>query len=220
MPRLQTLPFALRPRERLLHGDTPVSLEHLLAILISTGSSHEDALDLAEKLAPVVVQGGATFRNLQDIKGLGETKIARILAALALPESITARRLGQHLADPAGIHLACSDLWSEEKEVLVVFYLNVRFDQLLRETVAVGTVNASLVHPREVFRTAIQQNASYVVLAHNHPSGDPMPSGADIEATRMMIQAGELMCITLVDHVITSQAGYYSFRQEQPELFP
>jgi DNA repair protein RadC len=105
------------------------------------------------------------------------------------------------------------------QECLVVFYLTVRNKTLARDTVSLGTATASLVHPREVFRPAIQHNASHIVLAHNHPSGDPSPSQADKTVTRAMARAGHYLGIELLDHVICSKEGHVSLKSTSPNLF-
>ena len=123
------------------------------------------------------------------------------------------------LSDPWKIFQACQDIVRSPQEHLVVFYLNVRNREINRDTISIGTASASLIHPREVFRPAIVQNASHIVLAHNHPSGDPTPSQADKEVTVQLVRAGQLLSIQLLDHLICCPDKFVSLQSAFPHLF-
>jgi DNA repair protein RadC len=220
MTPLASLPLAGKPRQRLARfGASALSLEELLAVLLGTGSAGQDVLSLAHDAAVLLISGQASLADLAGLHGMGEAKAATLLAALSVPDALAARRRPLLLDDPAAVYSACYDLLSSQREELVVFYLDIRSRAIARETVSVGTATASLLHPREIFRPAIVRNASHVVLAHNHPSGDPEPSMADRDATARIFLAGKEVGIELVDHVVCASGGYVSLRQRAPELF-
>lgn len=194
-------------------------MEDLLAILLRTGSRGSDVLALSERIRDSLLSGQSDASQLALIPGVGPSKAAIIAAALQLPQSLRQRSGTFVLSDPATVYASCQDLLREPQEHLVVFFLTVRNQQIARETVSIGTASASLLHPREVFRPAIIHNASHVVVAHNHPSGDPLPSSADRDATLQLARAGRQVGIELVDHVVCGRDGYVSLKASSPELF-
>ena len=217
---LKQLPQLSRPRERLQRdGVSQLSLEDLIAILIRTGSKESDVLQLSYRISDYLVSGYKNVHDLARIPGVGPTKAAVVSAAIELSKSLTQRSNTLLLSDPHKVYLGCQDLLSLPQEHLVVFYLTVRNQQIARETISIGTATASLIHPREVFRPAIQHNASHIVLAHNHPSGDPSPSAADKEVTLRIAQAGRQLDIELVDHVICGKEDFISLKSSFSELF-
>ena len=151
--------------------------------------------------------------------GVGLAKAAALAAALRLSPTLE-RETALSLVSPERVYHACSDLLSRNQEHLVVFYVNVRNQVLNREVVSVGTLTASLIHSREVFRPAIKESAAAIVLAHNHPSGDPTPSEADILVTKQIARAGRIIGIDLLDHVVCASSGYVSLKEKNPDLFP
>jgi DNA repair protein RadC len=220
MTPLKHLPLLNRPRERLQRdGAECLQLEDLIAVLLRTGSKHADVLEVSRLVASQLVSGHGNLHELASIPGVGLAKASVISAALKLPGSLLQRTNAFQLSDPEKVYAACADLIAESQEHLVVFYLTVRNQQIARHTVTIGTATASLVHAREVFRPAIAHNASHIVLAHNHPSGDPAPSSADREVTLAIAQAGKHIGIQLADHVVCAASGYVSMRSDFPELF-
>jgi len=211
-----------RPRERLFAlGASALTTAELLAILIGTGTRHEDALELASGL---LVESGGTVRRLAKRptaalargRGMGLVKAARVAAALEL-----GRRLGGEdtalapaLRSPGDVYRVCGphlrDLVAEEFHVLA---LDVQHRLIRDMLITRGTLTSSLVHPREVFRAAIAEAAAGVIVVHNHPSGDPTPSADDRAVTRQLAEAGRLLDIPVYDHVVLGSERYFSFAE-------
>ncbi len=214
LPSLRAL-----PRERILNpGALGTTVSDLLAVLIGTGVSGVPAQVLARKIEPLVISGHASYQLLSSVPGVGPAKASRVLAGLALAPSLEQQR-SQILNSPERIFQACSDLLQEKQEHLAVFFLTTRSTILERQIVSLGTLSASIVHPREVFRAAIVSNASHIVIAHNHPSGDATPSTADLDVTKTLARAGQQLGIELIDHVICARSGYTSLKVVAPEVF-
>jgi len=212
--RLKDQPESERPRERLAeHGPDQLSPAELVAILLRTGLKGTNVLDVAKTLltryGALSVLAQARLEDLQAVKGIGRDKAVTLMAAFAL-----ARRMAGELRaeSPVLDHPeAIADLLREENrvrevETLQVVSLNTRRRLIRIEEISNGTLDTLLVHAREVFRRAIAANASAIVLVHNHPSGDPMPSEADIKITRDLIRAGQLLKIEVLDHLILGRA--------------
>jgi len=208
-----------KPREKLARGG-PGALkdEELLAILLRTGYKGKDVLTLSRELVrkhPGKQLFELSFEELAKIKGVGDTRAATLLAAWEL-----ARRHSGSGDEAASVqtpkdvcqHLA--EIRDRKKENFVVLYLDTRNRLAHKEFVSIGTLNASLVHPREVFEPALRHSAASVILAHNHPSGDPTPSEEDRRLTKRLAQAGELLGIEVLDHVIVSAQKHHSFREK------
>ncbi len=210
--RIKDLPASERPRERLLaKGAEALATEELIAILLRTGTAGVSALDAARQ---VLKQFGsldtlarARIEELASLRGVGRDKAVTLKAALTL-----AQRLSREVAAAAPLletpqqvaDLLREDCRAREVEHFQVLLLNTRRRLIRVEPVPVsqGTLDTILVHPREVFKAAIAANAAALVLVHNHPSGDPTPSEADIRVTRDLIRAGQLLKIEVLDHVI------------------
>jgi DNA repair protein RadC len=208
--RIKDLPANLRPRERMVqHGPDALSNAELVAILLRTGTQGQSALDTAELLLRKFERLGdlarASLDSIQAIKGIGRDKAIALRSAFTLAQrmALELREESPVLDTPERI----ADLLREENrlydiECFQVVLLNTRRRLIRVEKVSQGTLDSILIHPREVFRAAIAANASSIVLVHNHPSGDPTPSEADIKVTRDLIRAGQLLKIELLDHVI------------------
>lgn len=224
---MRELPAAERPRERLLNqGASALKTAELLAILLRTGTSGRPVLDLADFLlmhfGSLEALSRAPVGELAKIKGVGQAKAIGLKAAFAL-----AARLARSEAEARAIETAedVSRLLGEEMRLLDyesvrVICLNTQHMVLAVEEVTRGTLNESLFHPREALRPAVARQAHAIILAHNHPSGNPRPSDADIRVTRQMKEAGALLQIELLDHVILGapqkggEKSYFSFRDE------
>jgi len=212
--RLKDQPASERPRERLAAlGADALSHAELIAILLRTGLKGTNAVEIGKQLVQKfgTLQGLAlaTVPDLCRVKGIGRDKAVTLVAAFALarkmagelqyespvldnPESVARLLRDQNLGKPV--------------ETLQVLLLNTRRRLIRVEEISSGTLDTLLVHPREVFKCAIAANAAALVLAHNHPSGDPSPSEADIKVTRDLIRAGQLLKIEVVDHIILGRA--------------
>ena len=212
--RIRDLPLNERPRERLIaQGAAALKNSELIAILLRTGIKGVSAIEVAEQLLDrfktLDVLSRAGIEDLQRVKGVGRDKAVALKSAFTL-----ARRMALELRQESPT-LDCperiADLLREDNrayniENFQVVLLNTRRKLIRVETISQGTLDTILVHPREVFKSAISANAAAMVLAHNHPSGDPTPSEADIKVTRDLIRAGQLLKIEVLDHVIIGRA--------------
>ena len=194
---LKSLPKIERPREKLI-GKGPQNLkdEELLAILLGTGVEGKNVIEVAKQILNRYSKKRLlklTYSDLSKIKGIGPAKACTILAAAelikrALKVKDDSLPIVQSTKD---VILQVSYLREKTREHLMAVYLNARNELLFRKHIFAGTLNANLVHPREIFNEALKQNAASVILVHNHPSGDPEPSKADLEITKRIIEAGK-----------------------------
>lgn len=209
------------PRERLLRlGASALSDSELLALLLRNGGSGSSAADIAHSL---LEQCGGLARlarrdahSLGTVAGVGPAKSASLVAACELGRRLSARRLeaGARIHGPADVHAHFFErLRACEAERFHALLLDGRHRFLSDVLVSQGTLTASLVHPREVFRAAIRRSAAALVLVHNHPSGDPSPSAEDRQVTERLVAAGELLGIRVIDHVVVAERGYHSFSE-------
>jgi DNA repair protein RadC len=216
---IKELPYSERPRERLAaEGPDKLKNSEFIAILLRTGTRGASALEIGRELisrfGTLDHLSRATINDLCAVKGIGRDKAVTLVAAFSLARQM-AREIRQEsptLDTPERI----ADLLREENrayevENFQVILLNTRRKLLRVEKISQGTLDTILVHPREVFKPAIAASAAAVVLVHNHPSGDPTPSEADIKVTRDLIRAGQLLKIDVLDHVILGRAS-----QERP----
>ncbi len=209
-----------RPREKLLEkGAENISDAELLAILTRTGRAGKSALEIAKdtfKKYSLSHLLAATIDDLTSIKGLEYTKAITIKAALELGR----RAVGSFndtlpvLDSVKGTVAQLTDLRDKQKEYFMVLYLNARKQLVRKETISIGTLTETLVHPREVFEPAIRHRASSIVLAHNHPSKNMEASDADIKLTEKLIQSGAILDIEVLDHIIITDDGYISFKEK------
>ena len=212
--RLKDQPAGERPRERLVEqGPMALSPAELIAILVRTGLRGTNALDIGKQLVlkfgSLSALARASVDELQCIRGIGQDKAVTLVAAFTLASKMAeeVQRESPVLDNPAAI----ADLLREQNrtknvETFQILMLNTRRRLIRIEQVSQGLLDTILVHPREVFNSAIAARASAIVLVHNHPSGDPTPSEADIKVTRDLIRAGQLLKIEIIDHVILGRA--------------
>jgi DNA repair protein RadC len=218
--RLKDQPASERPRERLVaHGADALTNAELIAILLRTGLKGANAVEIGRQLLQKYgsLQGlaQASVPDLQTIKGIGRDKAVTLVAGFTLARKMAFELRNElpMLDTPDAIASLMRDKnRSYEVEHFQVILLNTRRRLIRTEEVSQGTLDTILVHPREVFKVAIAANAAAVVLVHNHPSGDPTPSEADIKVTRDLIRAGQLLKIEVLDHVILGRAT-----QERPK---
>jgi len=212
--RIKDQPASERPRERLAaQGAEALSNAELIAILLRTGLKGMNAVEvgrhLMSKFGSLQALALASLDDLRQVKGIGRDKAVTLMAAFALAHKM-AKELQEEspvLDTPENVvRLLRVKNLLKEVETLQVLLLNTRRRLIRVEEVADGTIDTLLVHAREVFKRAIAANASAIVLAHNHPSGDPTPSEADIKVTRDLIRAGQLLKIDVLDHVIIGRA--------------
>lgn len=221
---IKEIPLNDRPREKMAaNGAAVLTDAELIAILLRTGTAEKSAIDIASEMT---ADGGLYRRlagitrlnELTNIKGLGQAKAATVLAALEIGRRIASAKPIEK------IHLSCPQdvadflmprLRYAAKEQFVVILLNNKNKVIGTEVVSEGSLSSSIVHPREVFAPAILHHAAAIMVAHNHPSGDPKPSIEDEEVTRQLLRSGKVLGIPMIDHVIIGDGNYYSFLENE-----
>ncbi|MBE3575428.1 MAG: DNA repair protein RadC [Firmicutes bacterium] len=219
---LKRLPPLERPREKLhARGVAALSDSELLAVCLHTGTSDESALALADRLLARFggLRGLASVQpdELCAVRGVGPAKAARVAAALELGRRLAYQEAAQRVTLPtpeAVARFMMPEMRFLEKEHFRVILLDTKNQVIEVHLVSVGTLSSSLVHPRELFRQSIRRGCASVILVHNHPSGDPTPSPEDIQVTRRLQAAGELLGIDVLDHIIIGDNKYVSLRQQ------
>jgi len=219
---IKELPEDERPREKMHDkGAQALGNSELLAILLRTGTRDESALRLAERL--LEKQGGlagisgASESDIAEIKGIGAAKAGTILAAVELGRRVNSLAPTQRavIRTPDDVAtLLMPRLRYETKEYFMAVFLSTKNHVLKTAVISVGSLNASIVHPRELFREAMQASAAAMILAHNHPSGDPSPSPEDVELTRRLVEAGRLLDMAVLDHVIIGDGKFVSLKEK------
>lgn len=220
MTKVKDLPKHLRPREKLIEKG-PENLENaeLLAILLRTGREGKSVLDISKtilKQFPLERLLSVTIEDLRKIKGIGTDKAATLLAAFELSRRAT-KSFDQNLPvidSPQKVVDQLTHIRNKQKEYFVALYLNARNQLIHKETISVGHLTASLVHPREVFAPALAHHAASLILAHNHPSGSLEPSQEDKTITTKLIAASEVLNINIIDHLIVTRNAFYSFKEQ------
>jgi DNA repair protein RadC len=218
---VKEMPLEERPRERMMHvGPQALSTAELLAIILRVGVGGENVLTLAQRLlASFEGLGGlarAEFSQLAAVRGLGTAKSAQILAALELGRRLMAEspeERWQIRAPSDAAHILMPKLGFQEQEHFVVLYLDTRNRVTDQETLYIGSLNTSLVRIAEVFRGAVRRNCAAVIVAHNHPSGDPTPSPEDVTLTRRLVDAGKLLEVDVLDHLVIGNNRFISLRE-------
>lgn len=232
---MKDLPEDARPQEKLLaYGPTSLSNAELIALIIRTGTKENNSISLAQKLLEkgndndnkgasrnleyfgLKFLANATLEEITEVKGIGKSKAAMILAAIEL-----AKRISKSSVDLTKLnttdklpYMVMDDMRNLEKEHFKIAILNTKKELSYLETITVGSIDKTIVEPREVFSIAIKRNAHTLILLHNHPSGDPKPSVQDIEITKTLKEAGSLLNIPVIDHIIIGDGRYFSFLEE------
>ncbi|WP_143415122.1 DNA repair protein RadC [Geobacillus sp. E263] len=219
---IRDVPKDARPRERLLSSGPESLADHeLLAILLRTGTKEESVLQLAHRLLKhfegLRLLKDATIEEITSIKGIGTTKAVQILAAIELGRRIS--RLSYNgryvIRSPEdGAKYVMEDMRFLSQEHFVAIYLNTKNQVIHRKTIFIGSLNASIVHPREVFKEAIKRSAASIICVHNHPSGDPTPSREDIDVTKRLAECGRIIGIELLDHLIIGDQKFVSLKEK------
>lgn len=219
--KIKDLPKSDRPREKLIaKGVENLKDSELLAILLRTGVKGKNVIEIASQILSKNSKKRLlqmTYEDLSKISGIDSGKATTLLAAFELAKrALEVNDTNLPVIDSAKDAVAqLSDMRDLKKEHFVVLYLNAKNQLVHKETISMGTLNANLVHPREVFEPALKYSAAQIIVAHNHPSGDPKPSEDDIEITKRLTEAGKLMGIDVMDHVIVSKNSYFSFKEEK-----
>ena len=206
------------PRERLVkYGPGKLSDVELLAILLRTGPKGSGVLELSKKILkqfPGNKLTNASIKDLVDIHGLAEAKACEIVAMFELGRRMLKDKQAILILSPREVWEALKDIRQSKKEHFVVFFLDTQNQEIKRELISLGTLNTSLIHPREVFEPAIKHLASHIIIAHNHPSGSLEPSNEDLVVTKRLTDSGRLLGIEVLDHVIVTNGGYASFKEK------
>jgi len=213
------MPAQERPRERLIkYGASALSNSELLAIILRTGSAKENVLSLANRILSefdLKQLSRASVARLKSLHGIKEAKAAEIAACFEL-----ARRLESFTESPKPAIRGPQDVFNLKypllrelkKEVFLALHLNTKNYLIKEETISIGSLNENVVHPREVFKSALMESASALIVVHNHPSGDPTPSNNDVEITKKLDETGKIIGIPLLDHIIIGDGRYVSLK--------
>ena len=219
---IREIPNDERPRERFLkYSRESIQTHELIAIILRTGSKNESVLELSKSVLyryPSLKElSNAEIEDLIKIKGIGKTKAIELKAAFELGKRAVNEifKSSVKLTSPESIYLYLKDqLEMKTQEHFIALYLNTKAELIKKETLFVGSLNSSLVHPREIFKHAVICSAASIVIVHNHPSGDPTPSKNDIDVTKIIHQNSLMMDITLIDHIIIGRNKYFSFKEK------
>lgn len=219
---IQSLPLDERPRERLFkRGAEALSNSELLAIILGSGMKGKSVVQLAQEL--LVKFGGleglaeATVEELCEVKGLGIAKAIQLRALVALAGRLAQKGQGAKVKidhPQSAYNILREELDNQKKELFAVVMMDTKGFLINQQIVSMGTLSNSLIHPREVFYPAIRHKAATILLAHNHPSGDPTPSNEDIAVTEKLVDVGKIMGIPVRDHLIIGRECYLSLRQQ------
>lgn len=221
---IKNMPISERPREKMItYGCQSLSNAELLAIVLSTGTKDKTAIDLARGILNMSSEGLRTLTNctmeeLMQIKGIGLAKASQVIAAVELGKRIalTTNVNNYKIQGPEDIsNLLMEEMRYLNKEIFNIILLNTKNNVIAIENISIGSLNASIVHPREVFNIAIKRSSSAIILAHNHPSGDPKPSMEDINITKRLIEAGTIIGINVLDHIIIGDGIYFSMKEKE-----
>ncbi|MDP8226828.1 MAG: DNA repair protein RadC [Candidatus Celaenobacter polaris] len=219
---VRDLPVEDRPRERLQKvGVDNLSTQELLALIIEKGGRGQTVLTLAQNLLAHFgnLQNikNASIEELKKVKGIGFATACKIQAAFKLGEKAESHitNFGEKIEKPETVYnLLRNEIGNKKKESFYILSLTTRNKLISVDKVSTGTLSASLAHPREVFLPAIKNSASTVIIVHNHPSGDTQPSEDDLEITKRLVEAGKILGIDVVDHIIVARDNYFSFKDK------
>ncbi len=211
MPKVKDLSKYDRPREKLAkYGMVKLADHELLAIVLGSGIKGTNVIQLAKKIVKLVKETGLekiTLDDLKEVRGLGFAKAAQIISALEFGRRQFVKT-PEIIMTPEKVFELSADFRASKKEHFVAFYLDSRNALIAREVISIGILNASIVHPREVFEPALRLGAASIIVAHNHPSGDVTPSNEDFEVTKRLKEAAKLLGIHLQNHLIVTKDTY------------
>ncbi len=220
--RITDWPLEERPREKLLAlGADAISNAELIAILLGQGTPKMNAVELAKLLlrsfGSLEALSNASLAELQQVKGIGQAKAVSLMAAFQLYRNLQKEKAEREIIsfrDPASVAKAYQPVFGHlMQESFYVILLNTKLERIKDFRITTGTLDASLVHPREVFNPAVKYKAKGIIVLHNHPSGQLTPSAADREITKRLVQSGKILDIPVYDHIIITYDGYFSFKE-------
>ena len=209
--KIKSLPKVDLPREKLeKYGTKKLTNHELLAILLGSGIKGLNVLQLSKKILIAISKTGVdkiTLRELLEIKGLGRAKASQVIAVIELGKRLHSDKNPEILC-PEDVWRLCADFCDSKKEHFVVFYFDTQNRLIERQIISIGTLNASLVHPREVFEPAVRHSVASIIIVHNHPSGNLEPSLEDTELTKKLVHAGKILDILVSDHIIVTKNSW------------
>jgi len=218
--KIKDLPNYARPRERLVSmGVENLKLWELLALIIGSGSKSYDVGSIAQNISKkysLTELKFVSYTDLLTVSGLSMSKAASLVAAIEI-----GIRTNQNIADSEIIDSTqdalhqIKELRKFKKEYFICLYLNARNQLVHKELITIGSLNYAIVSPRDIFIPALEHSALYLIMAHNHPSGNPVPSNNDLELTTRIVKAGKLLGIEIIDHIIITAQIHYSFKEEK-----
>lgn len=219
---IRDVPKSERPRERMLkEGAQSLSNQELIALLLGSGTRYESVLHLSGRVLQhfdgLKLLKEASLKELQDIRGIGEAKAVQLKAAMELGKRIQQFSVEERytIRSPEDVaNYMMEEMRHLTQEHFVCLYLNTKNHVMHKQTIFIGSLNASIVHPREVFKEAFRYSAASVVCLHNHPSGDASPSHEDMEVTKRLVQCGKMLGIDVLDHVIIGDQKFCSLKEK------
>jgi DNA repair protein RadC len=219
---IKDYPVHERPRERLLkNGPEALSNHELLAILLRTGTKHMSALQLAHHIIQhfdgLRHLKEATIGEWKEINGIGNAKAVELMAAIEIGKRISNLQFEERFtirSPEDGAQYLMDELRFLQQEHFVCLYLNTKNQVLCKKTIFIGSLNTSIVHPREVFKEGFKRSSASIICFHNHPSGDPSPSKEDIEVTKRLVECGKMLGIEVLDHIIIGDQKYVSLKEK------
>lgn len=218
---IRDYPIEERPRERMVkEGADKLSNQELIAILLRTGTKNESVFQLSSRvlkeLGSIRHLNEMSIDELTRIKGIGQAKAVQIIAGLELGRRVARKRaevMTIRSPQEAATYLM-EVIGLDQQEKFYCLYLNTKNQIIYEKTVFMGSLNSSIVHPREVYKEALKWSAASIIVSHNHPSGDPSPSREDIEVTKRLIEAGEIIGIECLDHLIIGDGRFCSLKEQ------
>ncbi len=219
--KIEDIPFSERPREKaLLHGISTLNNIELLAIIIRNGTKNNSAIEVAYE----VINSFKSLNNLMNcsiaelnkIKGLNDAKSITILACLEFAKrcNLITKTKRFHIDKASSVFELLKDKYrSEQQENFIILFLDSRNNLICEYLLFKGSVSSSMIHPRDIFREACKNNANRLIIVHNHPSGNPLPSESDLKATKDLVEISHLIAIPIVDHIILGDQSYFSFKE-------
>jgi len=216
MRRIKELPEFSRPREKLKEkGVQSLSDIELIAIILGSGNKGQDVMNLSSKIAKLIAENKEqiSLEMLSNVEGIGLAKASKILAGFELARRYIVKE-SIKITDAKDVLPLLNDIAGKQQEYFVCISLNGANEVIEKRIVTVGLLDKSQVHPREVFADVITDRAASVILSHNHPSGELKPSNSDLKIHEQLIEAGKILGIKVLDHIIISKKGYFSFQEE------
>jgi DNA repair protein RadC len=217
--KIKQLPRIERPREKLIrYGAEGLSTPELFAVLLGTGRRGESVLQMATRVANSLSGtqiNAVSYQQMKGLAGIGNVKACTILACLEIGKRLLMNKQSSLILQPKDVWEELRTVRDQKKEHFVVFYLDIRNQIIKKDIISIGTLTASLVHPREVFEPAIREGAAQIIVSHNHPSSVVEPSQEDIELTHRLHKAGQLLGIEVIDHIIVGKTAYFSFKEHK-----